>query len=143
MAAEVPQTLEYKGGQLNAAHMIKDFQDNPDDEEDTRNSQEYLNDLEEEFQERSLLAKSKRLFKTKDVSSNDNEMDEVKVLMALVDDENVDVGKESATNGEWVKISMRKVHTLLEMEDNDERKTCIVICVLILIMLKNKEIILC
>ncbi|GJW64334.1 retrovirus-related pol polyprotein from transposon TNT 1-94 [Tanacetum coccineum] len=47
------------------------------------------------------------------------------VLMTLTDDENIVVGKESARNGEWVKISMRKVHTLLEMEDNDERKTFI------------------
>ncbi|GJS87606.1 hypothetical protein Tco_0770242 [Tanacetum coccineum] len=39
------------------------------------------------------------------VSSDNNEMVEVKVLMALVDDENVVVGKESARNGEWVKIS--------------------------------------
>ncbi|GJR43211.1 retrovirus-related pol polyprotein from transposon TNT 1-94 [Tanacetum coccineum] len=52
-------------------------------------------------------------------------MVEVKVLMALVDDEIVVVGKESAKNGEWVKIFMRKVHTLLEIEDNDERKTFI------------------
>ncbi|GJW78708.1 hypothetical protein Tco_0140390 [Tanacetum coccineum] len=50
-------------------------------------------------------------------------MNEVKVLMALADDENVTVGKESARNEEWVKISMRKVHTLLDMEDNDERKS--------------------
>ncbi|GJT74821.1 hypothetical protein Tco_1041546 [Tanacetum coccineum] len=60
----------------------------PDDEEDTRSCQEYMIDLEMEFHERSLLAKSK-----------------------------------SAKNGEWVKISMRKVHTLLEMEDNDKRKS--------------------
>ncbi|GKC54424.1 hypothetical protein Tco_1077169 [Tanacetum coccineum] len=33
-----------------------DFQDSPDDEEDTRSSEEYLNDLEEEYQERALLA---------------------------------------------------------------------------------------
>ncbi|GJX86341.1 hypothetical protein Tco_0337115 [Tanacetum coccineum] len=90
MVAEVPQTLEYRGGQLNAAPMLElvkgnlkdnghvmrerrlglanqkshlDFQDSPDDDEDTRDSQEYLNDLEEEFQERALLAKSKRFFK--------------------------------------------------------------------------------
>ncbi|GJX70013.1 hypothetical protein Tco_0307184 [Tanacetum coccineum] len=31
--------------------VLQDFQDNPDDEEDTRSSQEYLNDLEEEFHE--------------------------------------------------------------------------------------------
>nr|GFB31181.1 retrovirus-related Pol polyprotein from transposon TNT 1-94 [Tanacetum cinerariifolium] len=43
-----------------------------------------------------------------DVSSDDNEMVEVKVLMALADDKNIVVGKESAKNGEWVKISMRK-----------------------------------
>ncbi|GJT80048.1 retrovirus-related pol polyprotein from transposon TNT 1-94 [Tanacetum coccineum] len=111
---------------------------------------------EEEYQERSLLAKSKRFFKKgfqrfssakatddtkrnilfqsskkeidivqlgivsqaklkaldKDeeyVSSDDNEMVEVKVLMALADDENVAIGKESAKNGEWVKILMKKL----------------------------------
>ncbi|GKF98368.1 hypothetical protein Tco_0297151 [Tanacetum coccineum] len=50
-----------------------------------------------------------------------DEMVEVKVLMALAEENNV-VDKESAKNGEWVKISMRKVHTLLEIEDNDDRK---------------------
>nr|GEY13737.1 retrovirus-related Pol polyprotein from transposon TNT 1-94 [Tanacetum cinerariifolium] len=40
-----------------------DFQDSPDNEEDTRGSHEYLNDLEEEYQARALLAKSKRFFK--------------------------------------------------------------------------------
>ncbi|GJU09532.1 retrovirus-related pol polyprotein from transposon TNT 1-94 [Tanacetum coccineum] len=186
-----------------------DFQDSPDDEEDTRSSYEYLNDLEEEYQARALLAKSKRFFKRgtqrfssakatdqtechkcgkkghfardcwskalvpsyqspfqpkplnssqhkpelrhtmefeakynkvkaklailsssasaskavivknkgliaesyewdeKEVSSYDNEMVEVKVLMALAE-ENDDVSKEGARNGEWVKISMRK-----------------------------------
>ncbi|GJV26482.1 retrovirus-related pol polyprotein from transposon TNT 1-94, partial [Tanacetum coccineum] len=204
-----------------------DFQDSPDDEDDTRSSHEYLNDLKEEYQARSLLAKSKRFFKkdtqrfnitkatnqtecqkcgkkghfargcwsmtsvpsyqspfqskslsssqhkpelrpTKDfkakynkvkanlallsssasaskasmvknkgliakayewdeekVSSDDNEMVEVKVLMALAKDNDV-VSKKGARNGEWVKISMRKVHTLLEMEDNDDTKTYLV-----------------
>ncbi|GKA79332.1 retrovirus-related pol polyprotein from transposon TNT 1-94 [Tanacetum coccineum] len=203
-----------------------DFQDSPNDEEDTRSNHEYLNDLEEEYQARALLAKSKRFFKkgtqrfssakatdqtechkcgkkghfardcwsktsvstyqspfqpkplsssqhkpklrpTKDfeakynkvkaklallssssfaskssmvknkgliaeaykwdeeeVSSDDNEMVKVKVLMALAE-ENDAVSKEGARNGEWVKISMRKVHTLLEMEDNDDRKVCL------------------
>ncbi|GJT60496.1 retrovirus-related pol polyprotein from transposon TNT 1-94 [Tanacetum coccineum] len=179
-----------------------DFQDSPDDEEDTRSSHEYLNDLEEEYQVRALLAKSKRFFKkgtqsspqhkpelrpTKDfeakynkvkaklallsssasaskastvknkalrlspfvsffyslcliksriptliteayewdeeeVSSDDNEIVEVKVLMALAEDTGA-VSKKAAKNDEWVKISMRKVHTLLEIEDNDDRKT--------------------
>ncbi|GJR07973.1 retrovirus-related pol polyprotein from transposon TNT 1-94 [Tanacetum coccineum] len=144
--------------------------DSPDDEEDTRSSHEYLNDLEEVYQTRALLAKSKRFFKkelrpTKDfeakykkvkaklallsssalaskaitiknkgliveaykwdeeeVSSDENEMVEVKVLMTLAE-ENDAISKEGARNGEWVKISMRKLHTLLEMEDNDDRKT--------------------
>nr|GEV82635.1 hypothetical protein [Tanacetum cinerariifolium] len=56
------------------------------------------------------------------MSSDDNEMVEVKVLMALAE-ENDAVSKEGAINGEWVKISMRKVHTLHEMKDNDDRKT--------------------
>ncbi|GJY46533.1 retrovirus-related pol polyprotein from transposon TNT 1-94 [Tanacetum coccineum] len=62
-AVEVPQTLDYRGGQLNAAPVLEDFQDSPDDEEDTRSSHEYLNVLEEEYQAIALLAKSKRLFK--------------------------------------------------------------------------------
>ncbi|GKD05613.1 hypothetical protein Tco_1180587, partial [Tanacetum coccineum] len=159
--------------------IIQDFQDSLDDEEDTRSSHEYLNDLEEEYQARALLDKSKRDCwsktlvpsyrlpfqpnillssehkceprRTKDfeakynkvkaklallsssasapssssgknkgltaetydwdkeeVSSNDNEVTEVKVLMALTDEERVSVGKESANNGEWVKISIQK-----------------------------------
>ncbi|GKB10671.1 retrovirus-related pol polyprotein from transposon TNT 1-94 [Tanacetum coccineum] len=124
-----------------------DFQDSPDDEEDTRSSQECMDDLEEEYQERALLAKSKRFFKkgtqrfsspkasdqtechkcgnssyhkpelrpTKDfeakynkvkaklallssneeeVSSDDNEMVKVKVLMALAEDNDA-VSKEA------------------------------------------------
>ncbi|GKB48484.1 hypothetical protein Tco_0899237 [Tanacetum coccineum] len=224
MPAEIPQTLDYRDGQLN----VEDFQDSPDDVEDTRSSHEYLNDLEEEYQARVLLSKSKRntpdyiypiivrsdfdvedgfsstntpgtitqlpdypssftgkpplltlddlflqirhddeivlarvrtstpeiliediqaklallsssasaskvlMVKNKgliteaygwdeeEVSSDDNEMVEVKVLMALAEDNDA-VSKDGAKNGKWVKISMRKVHTLLEMEDNDDR----------------------
>nr|GEX78646.1 retrovirus-related Pol polyprotein from transposon TNT 1-94 [Tanacetum cinerariifolium] len=57
-----------------------------------------------------------------DVSSDDNDMIEVKVLMSLANDKNVGAGKKSARNGEWVKITMKKVHTLLDMEANDKRK---------------------
>nr|GEV52896.1 hypothetical protein [Tanacetum cinerariifolium] len=60
---EVAQTLKYMGGQLNTAPVLEDIQDSPDDEEDTRSSHEYLNDLEEEYQAKALLAKSKRFFK--------------------------------------------------------------------------------
>ncbi|GJZ98665.1 hypothetical protein Tco_0671118 [Tanacetum coccineum] len=43
--------------------IVQDFQDSLDDEEDTRSSQEYMNDLEEEYQLRALLSKSKWFFK--------------------------------------------------------------------------------
>ncbi|GJS78802.1 hypothetical protein Tco_0728683 [Tanacetum coccineum] len=45
---------------------------------------------------------------TKEVSSDDNEVTKAKALMALVDEDSVFVGKESARNGEWIKISMKK-----------------------------------
>nr|GEZ88304.1 retrovirus-related Pol polyprotein from transposon TNT 1-94 [Tanacetum cinerariifolium] len=111
------------------------FQDSLDDEEDTRSSQEYMNDLEEEYQPRALLAKFKRFFKKgliaesydwdeeEEVSSDDNEVTEVKALMALAEEERVSIGKESTRNGEWIKISMKKVHTLFEMKDNVDRKS--------------------
>ncbi|GKC00814.1 hypothetical protein Tco_0986950 [Tanacetum coccineum] len=46
-----------------SASIVQYFQDSLDDEEDTRSSQEYINDLEMEFHERALLAKSKIFFK--------------------------------------------------------------------------------
>nr|GEX29821.1 hypothetical protein [Tanacetum cinerariifolium] len=124
-----------------------DFQDNPDDEEDIRSNHVYLKDLEEEYQARSLLAKSKRFFKKgtqrqtkgfetkynkvkaklaflsssasapisssrknkgliakmydwdeEEVSSDENELTEVKALMALTNEERIFVSKESASN---------------------------------------------
>nr|GEW96673.1 retrovirus-related Pol polyprotein from transposon TNT 1-94 [Tanacetum cinerariifolium] len=66
---------------------------------DTRSSHEYLNDLGEEYQARDLLAKSKRSIKKEEVSSDDNEMVEVKVLMALAEENDV-VSKEGARNGQ-------------------------------------------
>ncbi|GJW78942.1 retrovirus-related pol polyprotein from transposon TNT 1-94 [Tanacetum coccineum] len=161
--------------------LYTDYQDSPNDEEDTRSSHEYLNDLKEDYQARDLLAKTghfardcfaktsipsyqlpfhskqisssihkPELRPTKDfevkynkvkaklallsssaspskstmvknkgliakayewdkeeVSSDDNEMVEVKVLMALAEDNDA-INKEGAINGEWVKISMRK-----------------------------------
>ncbi|GJR26939.1 hypothetical protein Tco_1103171 [Tanacetum coccineum] len=44
-------------------HGPEDFQDSPDDEKDTRSSHKYLNDLEEEYQAKELLAKTKIFFK--------------------------------------------------------------------------------
>nr|GFA75146.1 hypothetical protein [Tanacetum cinerariifolium] len=94
-----------------------------------------MDDLEEEYQVRALLAKSKRFFKkgtqssssyklelrpTKDfeakynnvkaklalLSSSASAPKSSLVLMALTDDDAVN--KKGARNGEWVKISMRK-----------------------------------
>nr|GEY27159.1 hypothetical protein [Tanacetum cinerariifolium] len=200
-AVEVPQTLEYRSGQLNVAHVLElvkgsqrhdgqpmreklltlisvlslimsvllddqmnsDFQDSLDDEEDTRSSHEYLNNLEEEYQVKPLLAKSKKFFKNgtqrfssakvtdqtechkcgkkvhsqartkgliakshywdeEEVSSDDEET-EVKALMVFIDEERIFVGKESARNDERTKITIKKVHALLEMEDNDDIKS--------------------
>ncbi|GJR60453.1 hypothetical protein Tco_1502615 [Tanacetum coccineum] len=61
--------------------------------------------------------------KENEVSSDDNEVTEVKALIALTNEERVSVSKENARNGEWIKISMKKAHTLLEMEDNNDRKS--------------------
>ncbi|GJW70094.1 hypothetical protein Tco_0127011 [Tanacetum coccineum] len=81
-AVEVPQTLEYMGGQLNAALVLEDEED---------------------------------------VSSDDNEMVEVKVLMALAEENDV-FSKEGARNGKCVKISMRKhVNTEILKENKNLR----------------------
>nr|GEV31818.1 protein argonaute 4-like [Tanacetum cinerariifolium] len=58
-----------------------------------------------------------------EVPSDKIERTKVKALMALADEERVYVGKESVSNGEWVTIFILKVYTLLEMEDNDVRKS--------------------
>nr|GEW47769.1 retrovirus-related Pol polyprotein from transposon TNT 1-94 [Tanacetum cinerariifolium] len=121
---------------LFSSFIIQDFQDSLDDEEDTRSNQEYINDLKEEYQAKGSSASALNSSSSKnkgiiaetydwdeEVSSDDNEVTEVKALMALANEERVSVGKESANNGEWVKISIQKVHTLLEIEDNDDRKS--------------------
>ncbi|GJW68739.1 hypothetical protein Tco_0123163 [Tanacetum coccineum] len=100
-----------------SSSIVQDFQDIPDNEEDTRSSlavQKHLTKLNAT----NVARKDKE-----EVSSDDYDVTEVKALMALADEERVSVGKESVRNGEWIKISMKKVHTLLEMEDNDDRKS--------------------
>ncbi|GJS18225.1 hypothetical protein Tco_0412697 [Tanacetum coccineum] len=110
--------------------------DSPDDEEDTRSSQEYMNDLKEEYQARALLAKSKSALapsssscKNKgliaesydwdeEVLSDDNDVTKVKAIMTLADEERVSVGKESGRNGEWIKISMKKLLVLKQAKLN-------------------------
>ncbi|GJU36503.1 hypothetical protein Tco_1184857 [Tanacetum coccineum] len=70
---------------------------------------------------KGLIAKSYD-WDEEEVSSDDEET-EVKALMALIDEKINYVGKESARNGEWTKITIKKVHTFLEIEDNDDRKS--------------------
>ncbi|GKA76442.1 hypothetical protein Tco_0782903 [Tanacetum coccineum] len=77
-----------------------DFQENSDDEVDERTSEEYLRDLDIEFHERALLSstQSPKPFQSKNKGlvaetfnwdeekvSDDDEMTQVKVLMALAD----------------------------------------------------------
>ncbi|GJV85645.1 hypothetical protein Tco_1525543 [Tanacetum coccineum] len=54
--------------------------------------------------------------------SNDEDITQVKVLMALADDELV-VGKNHARNGKWIDITMRKVNILLSMDKDVDRQT--------------------
>nr|GEX83521.1 retrovirus-related Pol polyprotein from transposon TNT 1-94 [Tanacetum cinerariifolium] len=49
--------------------------------------------------------------------SDEEEVTQVKVLMALANDE-LTVGKSHARNGEWVDITIRKVNTLLFMDED-------------------------
>ncbi|GKB50109.1 hypothetical protein Tco_0900862 [Tanacetum coccineum] len=55
------------------------------------------------------------------VSSKDEETTKFKAFMAIADDE-PSVGKSDARYGQWVDITMKKVHKLLSMTDNEERK---------------------
>nr|GEU54977.1 retrovirus-related Pol polyprotein from transposon TNT 1-94 [Tanacetum cinerariifolium] len=90
--------------------------ENPDDEVDERSSEEYLRDLDIEYHERDLLAnlkyKKRNNFpgqKDKEEVFDEEEVTQVKVLMALDDDE-LTVGKNHSRNGEWLDITMIKRH---------------------------------
>nr|GEW19103.1 hypothetical protein [Tanacetum cinerariifolium] len=137
MATEAPQTIEYRGGQLNAALILEDFQDSPDDEEDTRSSQKkgyFARDCfsktsvpSYQFQPKLLSSSYHKpeLRPTKDFEAKYNKVKakltllsssasvpkpqwlRTKVLMVLVKENNA-LSKEGARNGEWVKISMKK-----------------------------------
>ncbi|GJZ22012.1 hypothetical protein Tco_0559051 [Tanacetum coccineum] len=99
MAAEVPQTLEYRGGQLNVVHMleVKIFTNWK------KRSMCHIVGIESQLLNGTHMLLDSWSKETEgqwtDVSLDDSEMVEVKVLMALADDENAVVGKESARNG--------------------------------------------
>ncbi|GKB01841.1 retrovirus-related pol polyprotein from transposon TNT 1-94 [Tanacetum coccineum] len=55
------------------------------------------------------------------ISSKDKGTTKVKAFMAIAEDE-PSVGKTYAISGQWVEITMKKVHRRLSMTDGDERK---------------------
>nr|GEX22203.1 retrovirus-related Pol polyprotein from transposon TNT 1-94 [Tanacetum cinerariifolium] len=55
------------------------------------------------------------------MSSEDEGTTKFKAFMAIAEDE-LPVGKEDARYGQWVDINMKKIHRLLSMTDNEERK---------------------
>ncbi|GJU29491.1 hypothetical protein Tco_1173080, partial [Tanacetum coccineum] len=57
----------------------------------------------------------------KSVSSEDEGTTKIKAFMAIVENEPA-VRKANARSGQWVKITMKKIHRLLSMTDGDERK---------------------
>nr|GEW64326.1 hypothetical protein [Tanacetum cinerariifolium] len=126
------------------------FLDNDSDvEEDQRTSNEFMADLNAEYHERALLANQKRIDdltkgnskngknekgkSEKDLIAESFDWDEetlsledegttkIKALMEITEDE-PSVGKADARSGQWVDITMKKVHRLLSMTDGDERK---------------------
>nr|GEV61272.1 hypothetical protein [Tanacetum cinerariifolium] len=119
-----------------------------DVEEDQRTNNEFMADLNVEYHERALLANQKRFYKRIDdmtkgkkdkeksekgllpesfdwddesVSSDDERITKIRAFMAIAEDE-PSVGKANARSGQWVDITMKKVHILLSMTDGDERK---------------------
>ncbi|GJX67771.1 hypothetical protein Tco_0303498 [Tanacetum coccineum] len=65
----------------------------------------------------ALLEAGSSSTQTEDVSSDDEEV-QVKVLMALVEDE-LTVDKNHARNYEWIDITMRNINILLSMDEDD------------------------
>nr|GEX50220.1 retrovirus-related Pol polyprotein from transposon TNT 1-94 [Tanacetum cinerariifolium] len=95
------------------------FQDSdPDVEKDNRINNEFMAELNAEYHERVLLANQKRFYKS---SGRDEGTTKFKSFMAIAEDE-LSVGKSVARYGQWVEITMKKVHILLSMTDNEERK---------------------
>ncbi|GKC33174.1 hypothetical protein Tco_1040468, partial [Tanacetum coccineum] len=147
--------------------LLRHLQDSDSDvEEDNRTNNEFMADLNTEYQERAQLANQKRLHKRSErvgsarksmdkskescfsceklgksdrgksekglivesfdwddesISSEDEYTTKFKAFMEIAKDE-PSVGKTDARSGQWVKITMKKVHRLLSMTDGEERK---------------------
>ncbi|GJZ97483.1 hypothetical protein Tco_0669936 [Tanacetum coccineum] len=100
---------------LFSTSIVQDSQNSPDDEEDTRSSQEYMNDLEEEYQARALLAKSKRFFK-KDFEAKYNK---VKAKLALLSSSTSAPSSSSGKNKGLIAESYDWDDKEVSSDDND------------------------
>ncbi|GKA01870.1 retrovirus-related pol polyprotein from transposon TNT 1-94 [Tanacetum coccineum] len=75
---------------------------------------------EKEKSEKSLLAES-FYWDDESVSSDDEGSTKIRAFMTIAEDE-PSIGKADARSGQWVDITMKKVHRILSMTDGDERK---------------------
>nr|GEW32782.1 retrovirus-related Pol polyprotein from transposon TNT 1-94 [Tanacetum cinerariifolium] len=75
---------------------------------------------EKEKSGKGLLAKSFN-WDDESVSSDDKGSTKIRAFIAIAEDE-PSVGKADARSGQWVDITIKKVHKLLSMTDGDERK---------------------
>ncbi|GKC29257.1 hypothetical protein Tco_1036551, partial [Tanacetum coccineum] len=75
---------------------------------------------EKEKSEKGLIAESFD-WGDESVSSDDEGSTKIRAFMAIAEDE-PSVGKADARSGQWVDITMKKVHIILSMTDGDERK---------------------
>ncbi|GJX90148.1 hypothetical protein Tco_0343474 [Tanacetum coccineum] len=75
---------------------------------------------EKGMSEKGLIAESFN-WDDESVSLEDERTTKIRVFMTIAEDE-PSVGKADARSGQWVDITMKKVHKLLSMTDGDERK---------------------
>ncbi|GJX78187.1 hypothetical protein Tco_0324998 [Tanacetum coccineum] len=126
-------------------NVIQDFQENFDDESsssqaDPKIQKDYKAEYKKMKAKLTLLeaspstSQTPKTFQLKNISlvaktfdwdkegvSDDEEVIEVKVLMALADDE-LTIGNNHAQNGEWIDITIRKVNILFSMDEDADWK---------------------
>nr|GEX42307.1 hypothetical protein [Tanacetum cinerariifolium] len=98
---------------FNAFKSLEGEKDSDSDvKEDQRTKNKFMDDLNAEYHKRALLANQKRFYKRST---------KIRAFMAIEEDE-PSVGKADTRSGQWIDITMKKVHRLLSMTDGDERK---------------------
>ncbi|GKD68079.1 retrovirus-related pol polyprotein from transposon TNT 1-94 [Tanacetum coccineum] len=88
--------------------------------DDITNGKSKKGKKDKENSEKGLLAESFD-WDIESVSSDDEGSTKIRAFMAIVEDE-PSVRKADARSGQWVDITMKKVHRLLSMTDGDEMK---------------------